>query len=127
MEKNANVINWFEVPAVDFKRAKLFYENIFEISIPEHSAGGNTMGFFPYEMGSGKLSGAIVMGENRIPSNEGALLYFNANPDLSNTLARIEKAGGKILVPKTQISPEVGFFAIFFDTEGNKMALHSQH
>lgn len=126
MQTNANVLNWFEVPAADFQRAKKFYEDIFEINIAGHSMGGYLMGFFPYEMGSGKLSGAIVHGEHRIPSKDGALIYFNANPDLSTTLNRIEKAGGKILVPKTQISPEIGFFALFIDSEGNKMALHSQ-
>lgn len=126
MQTNANVLNWFEVPVTDFKRAKKFYETIFEINMAEHSMGGYMMGFFPYEMGSGKLSGAIVHGEHRVPAKDGALIYFNANPDLSSSLSRIEKAGGKILVPKTQIGPEIGFFALFIDTEGNKMALHSQ-
>ena len=126
MQKNVNVLNWFEIPVTDFKRAKKFYETIFEITMPEHSMGGYMMGFFPYEMGSGKLSGAIVQGEHRIPAKEGSLIYFNANPDLSDALGRIEKAGGKIFVPKTQISPEIGFFALFTDTEGNKVALHSQ-
>lgn len=127
MQTNANVINWFEVPVTDFKRAKKFYETIFEIIIPEQKMGGYTMGFFPYQMGSGKLSGAIVQGEHRIPAKDGALIYFNANPDLGLPLGKIEKAGGKILVPKTQISPEIGFFAIFIDCEGNKLALHSQN
>jgi len=40
-------------------------------------------------------------------------------------LDRIEKAGGKIIVPKTQISPEHGYMAVFIDTEGNRIALHS--
>src|SRR5437868_13385390 len=34
--------------------------------------------------------------------------------------------GGKVLVPKTQIAPEVGSFAVFLDTEGNKVALSSR-
>lgn len=127
MQTNANVINWFEIPADDFKRAKKFYETIFEIIIPEQTTGDYTQGFFPYQMGSGKLSGAIVKGPNRIPAKDGALIYFNGNPDLNLPLGKIEKAGGKILVPKTQITPEVGYMAIFIDSEGNKVAIHSQN
>jgi hypothetical protein len=37
----------------------------------------------------------------------------------------VEAAGGKILVPKTEISPDYGFMAVFLDTEGNRIALHS--
>jgi len=31
----------------------------------------------------------------------------------------------KILVPKTQISEDYGYMAMFIDTEGNRIALHS--
>ena len=37
-----------------------------------------------------------------------------------------EMEGGKILMPKTQISPEIGYMAFFADTEGNRVAVHSQ-
>jgi predicted enzyme related to lactoylglutathione lyase len=30
-------------------------------------------------------------------------------------------------VPKTEINPEIGYFALFIDPEGNKMGLHSAH
>jgi uncharacterized protein len=40
-------------------------------------------------------------------------------------LDKIEAAGGKIVVPKNEISPEYGFMAVFIDTEGNRIALHS--
>jgi predicted enzyme related to lactoylglutathione lyase len=54
------------------------------------------------------------------------VLYLNANPDLSPVLGRIPAAGGKVLLPKTQITPEIGYKAVFEDTEGNRLALHSQ-
>ena len=38
---------------------------------------------------------------------------------------RVEAAGGKIMVPKTQISPDYGYMAVFIDTEGNRIGLHS--
>ena len=58
-------------------------------------------------------------------ATDGPLIYLNANPDVQHVLNKVEKAGGKILVPKTQISPEYGFMAVFIDTEGNRIALHS--
>ena len=39
---------------------------------------------------------------------------------------RVEAAGGKIVQPKTQISPDIGFMALFIDCEGNRIALHSR-
>ena len=60
------------------------------------------------------------------PSRAGTLVYLNADPDLAVVLGRIEKAGGQVLVPKTQISPEFGFMAVFVDCEGNRVALHSR-
>ncbi|HEY0030606.1 MAG TPA: VOC family protein [Bacteroidia bacterium] len=125
MEKNANVINWFEIPVTDLTRAKKFYETIMDITMSENRMGPLNMGFFPYEMGSGKLSGALVEGEGYKPSSEGALIYLNCNPDLSLALNKIENAGGKTLLPKTEIGPGLGFMAFFLDTEGNKVGLHS--
>ncbi|MEW6468400.1 MAG: VOC family protein [Bacteroidota bacterium] len=126
MEKEANVLNWFEIPVTDFARAKKFYETVFNIQMSEHQMGPYKMGFFPYEMGSGKLSGAIIQGEGYQPCGKGTLIYFNGNPDLSDPLSRVEKAGGTILLPKTQITPEIGYQAYILDTEGNKVAIHSR-
>jgi predicted enzyme related to lactoylglutathione lyase len=53
------------------------------------------------------------------------LVYLNANPDVQRVLDKVEKAGGKIIVPKTQISPEYGYMAVIEDTEGNRVAFHS--
>ena len=53
------------------------------------------------------------------------MVYLNANPDVQLVLDKVEAAGGKILVPKTEISPEIGFMGVFIDTEGNRVALHS--
>jgi uncharacterized protein len=118
-----NLINWFEIPALDFGRAIAFYKTILAIDIQQADMFGTQMGFFPTD---GKnVSGAIVCGDGYTPSMEGATLYLNGGEDLALVLGRVEQAGGKILVPKTQISPEMGYFAMFMDTEGNKLALHS--
>lgn len=119
-----NSINWFEIPVTDFNRAKKFYETILDLNFETSEMMGYMMGFFPYF--EGKVGGAIVKGEGYVPSTAGTIVYLNANPDLTTVLNRIPGAGGSVMMPKTHISPEIGYFAFFVDSEGNKVALHSQ-
>ena len=120
----ANAINWFEIPASNFDRACEFYSKIFGSEVNKMTTpNGMKMGMFPhYEMGS--VGGSVIEGEGYEPSQKGTLPYLNGGEDLSVPLSRVEKAGGKILMPKTPIG-ENGFIAQFIDTEGNRVALHS--
>lgn len=125
MHNDANALNWFEIPVSDFARAKKFYETIFGIEMHANEMGGCMMGFFPSY--TGKVSGAIVQGKGYVPVADGSKLYLNCNPDLAPVLAKVEAAGGKSIVPKTQIAPDLGYFAFISDSEGNTIGLHSQH
>ncbi|MEO6166030.1 MAG: VOC family protein [Chitinophagales bacterium] len=127
MTSNENAINWFEISVSDIARAKKFYENILGIEMQLDTMMGMDMAYFPYEPGSGKASGALVKSDMHTPSGDGAKIYLNGNPDLSDALGKVESAGGKVVMPKTEIAPEVGHMAFFTDTEGNVVALHSQH
>lgn len=118
-----NAINWFEIPAADFQRAVKFYNTIFGVKMHTQNMMGYEMGFFPSEQGA--VGGAIICGEGREPCTKGTLIYLNGGEDLSGPLSRVEKAGGKVLRPKTVITPEIGYYAQFMDTEGNKIAIHS--
>jgi predicted enzyme related to lactoylglutathione lyase len=120
-----NAINWFEIPVSDFNRAKTFYETIFNYRMQTLDLGNLKMGFLPADPQG--VGGTICWGEWYKPSVEGALVYLNGNPDLIEILSRVEKAGGKIIVAKRQISPEHGYMALFMDSEGNRVALQSQH
>lgn len=127
MDKNANSLNWFEVPALDIQRAKTFYETIFDMKMmdmPEMM--GIKMSGFPADYGNGKANGALAQGEMYKPSMDGCVIYLNANPAMDDIVSRIESAGGKVLMPKTAIGENIGFMAFFVDTEGNRMGLHSQ-
>lgn len=117
-------ITWFEIPVTDFDRAKNFYETIFAIHMQVTQVNGYKMAFFPDKEGS--VSGAICFGEGYIPSGGGSLLYLNANPDLNVVLDKVALHGGRILVPKTLISEEVGYYAFIVDSEGNRIALNSR-
>ena len=121
-----NDISWFEIPAVDLSRAQKFYEAIFGISMIPMDTPQLKMRLFPIEDMMGVGGSLCDSGGFHKPSaTDGPLIYLNANPDLQIVLDKVEKAGGKIIVPKTQISPEYGYMAAFIDTEGNRIALHS--
>ena len=119
----ANAINWFEIPATNFSRAKAFYSTIFNAELAVQEIMDNQMAFLPAtENGVG---GAIIQGEGYTPSAEGTVPYLNGGTDLNVVLEKVADAGGEVVLPKTQISEEIGYFAFFMDTEGNKVALHS--
>lgn len=116
MEKlgpNTNALNWFEIPVTDTARAKKFYEAIFDIKMDTQEMMGMEMTFFPYDMESqnGKVSGALVKGQMHKPGLDGSVIYLNANPSIQQVLSKIEAAGGKILMPKTQITEDIGYMA----------------
>jgi len=126
MSSATNAINWFEIPAVDISRAKKFYESIFEIQMEEMEMPGMKYAMFPFDPMKGKIAGGLAQSPMHIPGSTGSIVYLNANPDLQIVLDRIEKAGGKLTMPKTSIGQN-GFMAFFIDSEGNTMALHSNN
>ena len=122
-----NVISWFEIPATDLDRAQKFYETIFSISLMPLNMPNIQMRMFPIDDPMNGIGGAVCKaGDFYKPSaTEGPLIYLNGNPDLQFILDKVEEAGGKIVVPKTEISPDHGHMAVFLDSEGNRIALHS--
>lgn len=126
MKSTDNNLNWFEISVAEMPRAKKFYETIFDITLNEGEVAGSKMAFFPSENGNGKVSGALAQGPFHKPSIDGTKIYLNANPNLSTVLNKVEKAGGRILLPKTAIG-QAGHMAFFVDSEGNVVGLHSNN
>ena len=91
--------------------------------MPRIEMKDDVMGFFPVE--PKHIGGAIVKSTYAKPSAEGTIVYLNGGENLSAILEKVEPAGGKIVVEKTEIAPEHGYFALFLDTEGNRVGLHS--
>ena len=114
-------LSWFEIPALDFARARSFYEKLFGIELTEGVAGPNTMGVFPYDRE--KASGGCIMkGPALVPTNDGVIVYLNAGDSLDAVLSRVQPLGGALAFPKTPV-PGIGFFAHIKDTEGNRVGL----
>ncbi len=119
-----NAISWFEIPATNYERAKKFYATMLGVEITDMHMPDVKYGMFPYDNDNNGVGGGIVEMQGATPSAEGVTIYLNGGDDLSAPLARVEAAGGKIIMPKTDIG-ENGFMAQLIDTEGNRVALHS--
>ena len=121
-----HAISWFEIPTTDIDRAQKFYETIFDIQMTPLDNPHIQMRLFPIE-NMENVGGSIVFNKDfyKPSASDGPLIYLNANPDVQIVLDRIEGAGGKVVVPKTQISAEYGYMSIFMDSEGNRIGLHS--
>lgn len=121
-----NAISWFEIPATDLDRAQKFYETILGITLTKMDFPNIKMRMFPVDDPMG-VGGAIVDsgGFHKPSATDGPLVYLNANPDVQTVLDKVAGAGGTVIVPKSEISPEYGHIGVFIDTEGNRVALHS--
>ncbi|MBS1771650.1 MAG: VOC family protein [Bacteroidetes bacterium] len=121
-----NAISWFEIPSTDIDRAQKFYETIFSIQLMTMDMPNLKMRAFPLDDMMG-VGGAVVWsdGFHKPSATDGPLIYLNGNPDVQTILDRVVAAGGTVIVPKTEISPEYGYMGVFIDTEGNRIGLHS--
>lgn len=116
-------ISMFEIPATDISRAIKFYQALLDIKIEKMDVEGMQMGILPYE--GQMVTGVIVKADGYKPSADGVTMYLNAGENLQVALDRVEKNGGQIIIPKTAHADGSGYFAIFLDSEGNRMALNS--
>ena len=118
MEK---LISWVEIPAANFDRAVDFYNSVFKLDLQKQDFGSEKMACFP----SGE--GAISFAPDFKPSADGTLVSFTAPDTIDETLARVEKNGGKTIIPKTKIEAEGrDYFATCLDSEGNRIGLYGK-
>ena len=125
MDKMVNSINWFEIPVLNFDRAKEFYSRLYNYEMTETTMNSARMGFLPMDRDSKGIGGAIVQDNEYIPSALGVRIYLNGGDNLQQILDRVIPAGGEIIKHKTIINEELGYYAIFEDTEGNHISIHS--
>ncbi len=119
-----NPVHWFEIATKDLERAKDFYTKVLGLDFQYIEMPDSKMYMFgaPGQPGA---AGSLVQSKDSIPSAEGSVVYFSCE-DVASNAALVEAAGGKLIVPKTDIG-EFGFFAQIIDTEGNRIGLHSDH
>ena len=116
----ANRISWFDVPVTDINLAISFYSKVLRVGIKEEFPG---VAVFAHD--AGEVSGCLYISEEHQPSKSGALLYFNVDGRLPDAIEEAENCGGSV----EQAAHEIGAFgnrAIIIDSEGNRIALHSE-
>ena len=102
----------FEIPADDLKQAKEFYTGLFGWKI-ESFPGMDYMMIDTFGPGGGMMK--------RMHPDQQITDYFGV-PSVEEYGAKVEKLGGKILVPKMAV-PGMGYFVICLDTENNVFGL----
>lgn len=118
------IINWFEIPVIDFERAVRFYETMLAIKFRIENMADMKLAVFPSSEGA--TGGALCVHPQYKPAAAGGVvIYLDGGDDLAVPLGRVAAAGGQVVMPKTQITPEIGYMGFFKDSEGNTIALHS--
>lgn len=118
-EKNRAV--WFDVPVADLDRAVKFYSAVLGIAVHKESFQNFTFAVLDHHDGNG---GCLVIKPDEIASNGGILVYFNVNGRIRDAVTKVEQSGGSVIQPAHSIGPH-GFRAVVKDSEGNRIALHS--
>lgn len=111
-----NVVH-VEIPAASVEAAARFYESLFGWKIQRVPEMNYTM----WEDGSGSGGGFNPVSDE---NPAGQVLVYIDSDDIEADLKKVEKLGGKVLHPKTEI-PQTGWFGVFQDPTGNVLALYT--
>jgi uncharacterized protein len=118
----ANQIVWCDIPILDLERAIRFYSAVLGSEVQKKQLSGTTIGILPHN--DGEVGACLVNSTDDKPSDHGLMIYLNANGRLDEAVAAVVSHGGKVLKPKHAIGP-YGSRAVILDSEGNRVALHS--
>jgi predicted enzyme related to lactoylglutathione lyase len=111
-------ICYLEIPATTAESSADFYGSIFGWTIRKRSDG--ELAFDD----PGGVSGTWVKESDRTP-DEQTRIYIMVD-DITDTLEKIEAAGGRVLTSRTDIAPGVGAFAVFADPAGTEFGLYEE-
>jgi len=113
---------WFDIPVVDLHRAVQFYQEVLAFEVAVHEFEGLKFGVLAHDQGNG---GCLVPKPGEVASDSGILMYLNVHGRIRESVEKVKACGGKLLEDVHPIGPH-GFRAIFRDSEGNRLALHSE-
>ena len=115
-------IVWCDIPVTNLDRAIKFYSAVIGATVTKETHGDMSFGLLPHVDTS--VGGCLIVTADAKPSVDGPLVYLNCAGRLDAAVAAAESGGGKVITPKHPIGP-YGFKAVILDSEGNRIALHS--
>ena len=118
----ANQIVWCDIPVVNLDRAIKFYSAVLGAEVKRQEFSGMAIAILPHN--DGEVGGCLFASDNEKPTDKGTMVYLNCNGRLDDAIASVAANSGKVLQAKHPIGP-FGFRAIVLDSEGNRVALHS--
>jgi predicted enzyme related to lactoylglutathione lyase len=108
-----------ELVSSDFEKTRDFYGIIFGWDCQE--AGVPDLPYMLWKAETGVAGGFRRPSEGDSPSPR--IINYIRVDDIDSTCRAIEESGGAVAVPKTEISEEIGFMALFTDPDGNLLGL----
>lgn len=116
------LFSYVAIPCADFSRAFDFYDKITRGKLVLQEEAPFPMAYFVDD--DRHNIGHLFRQDGFLPSQDGPLVFLSMEDDINDTLLRIEAAGGQVVQPKTDLGPGKGHWALFLDTEGNRLALY---
>jgi uncharacterized protein len=104
-----NGLCYWEIPSINVAKSSAFYAKLFGWKM---TPSGKDYVMFEVK---GGLGGGIQ--KVKKTPGQGVMVYVEVK-DIPATLARVEKLGGKVLKPKTEIGNDWGYWAAFKDPGG---------
>jgi predicted enzyme related to lactoylglutathione lyase len=104
-----------EIPSADPKASGQFYGDLFGWNID----ASNDFDYVMYSPSEGPGGGFTKIDENTKPGD--VLMYVDTD-DIEGSLAKAESLGAQRALGQTEV-PGMGWFAVFVDPSGNKIAL----
>jgi predicted enzyme related to lactoylglutathione lyase len=115
-------ISHFMIPADNVERARLFYSTLLGWKIePSAMEGMTAMQYHDISTGVARKGTMNSGGLYKRHMNEPVLDFVEVE-DIDAVAAKVEKLGGKITMPKTDI-PGVGVTVMILDSEGNAIGI----
>ena len=107
-----------ELSTDDVNGAKKFYKKLFDWKLTDMKMPG--MVYTTIDVGNKKTGGGITGKE--MPNQPTAWLPYVEVASVKKTIAKVEKAGGKVIVPFMRIG-DMGAIGVFFDPAGAAIGL----
>ena len=114
---------FIEVPVKDIERAVRFYGTVFGVTPEIHADDVRRTAVL--NDGSTGTGFALNQTADFEPSDHGPLVYLHVSEPLDALLARVERAGGKIVRAPESMGEGMGPYAMFADSEGNVFAFYA--